>query len=346
MQKSIWVYLVLVLYAVGLTSCDNELNVAAEWEETAVIYGLLNPTDENQYIRIQRTYLDEKRGAMMFSSIPDSLYFDTLSVTIDEYDNGSYVQTFTLKRVDGNLIGLPKDSGTFTNDVNYLYEMSDPVRASNFFHDYSYVIKVFHPGSGYLATANAVSMGQAEMSSPVSEFVSEIFLSSNEKHSVLVKYQEGKHVMAYDMVMKVYIEEIDKADTTQRITKVIDWRMLTENLTTSLSGYNQERKIIYSQGFFNTLGAQLEVDPTIYRRLLSFDLLLYGYAEDVHTYINVNKPSIGIVQKKPEFTNINNGIGLFSSRHINKFIDGSFHPDTYVHLQLSDETNDLGFVNY
>ena len=38
-------------------------------------------------------------------------------------------------------------------------------------------------------------------------------------------------------------------------------------------------------------------------------------SEDLNTYIKVNKPITGIVQERPQFTNINNGIGLFSSRY-------------------------------
>ena len=41
-------------------------------------------------------------------------------------------------------------------------------------------------------------------------------------------------------------------------------------------------------------------------------------SEDLETYINVNKPITGIVQERLKFTNINNGIGLFSSR-FNKY---------------------------
>ena len=36
---------------------------------------------------------------------------------------------------------------------------------------------------------------------------------------------------------------------------------------------------------------------------------------DLETYINVNQPITGIVQERPSFTNINNGLGLFSSRY-------------------------------
>ena len=33
--------------------------------------------------------------------------------------------------------------------------------------------------------------------------------------------------------------------------------------------------------------------------------------DDLQTYINVNKPFSGIVQERPVFSNIENGVGLF-----------------------------------
>ena len=37
-------------------------------------------------------------------------------------------------------------------------------------------------------------------------------------------------------------------------------------------------------------------------------------SEDLKTYRIINEEITGIVQERPQFTNINNGIGLFSSR--------------------------------
>ena len=37
--------------------------------------------------------------------------------------------------------------------------------------------------------------------------------------------------------------------------------------------------------------------------------------DDLNTYMEVSAPSTGIVQEKPSFTNITNGIGIFSARY-------------------------------
>jgi hypothetical protein len=345
MQKTIWVLLGFVFLSLSFSACDNELQVAAKWKEIAIIYGALNPSDAEQYIRIQRAYLDEQQGALSFSQESDSLYFDTLTVTIDEFENGLYNKTYTLQKVDGNAIGLPKDSGVFSNDVNYLYRLSEPIRPSSFFTRISYVLTVKNPYTGYTASASTPSVGQAEVTSPIN-FIDELLILTQDRHSVIAIYKEGIAAKSYDMTMDIRIEEIDKSDTSKRTMKTFQWKMLSNKETRS---FDELAKVSYgvpSANFFNLLDANLEANPNIYRRLVDYDLFLYGIADDFYTYINVNRPSIGIVQKKPEYTNITNGYGLFSSRYINQFYNRNFSPITREQLNVSELTNDLGFVKY
>ena len=67
--------------------------------------------------------------------------------------------------------------------------------------------------------------------------------------------------------------------------------------------------------FFSFLKLNLIKDDTKVRYFNSIDLVMTVGSEDLNTYIKVNKPITGIVQERPQFTNINNGIGLFSSRY-------------------------------
>ena len=47
---------------------------------------------------------------------------------------------------------------------------------------------------------------------------------------------------------------------------------------------------------------------------MDVELLMTVGTEALNTYIKVNEPVTGISQQKPMFTNINNGLGSFSSR--------------------------------
>lgn len=346
MQKPIQLFMLFALISGIFTSCKNEVDIAADWKEIAVVYGLLNPTDDVQYLRIQRAFLDENIGAMKFADEPDSFYFDTLEVFISEYRNGLEINSYKLERVDGNLIGLPKDSGAFQNKVNYLYRLDKKIHASTFLTDYSYNLTIFNPRTGYTVKASTTSLGRAEVDAPVSELSDNLIVLANEGFVLAGAFQEGKYVRAYDMMMRIRVEEIDLSDTLSRETIEMDWIMFRDRKTNSLRGFDDAAHRVPGSTFFSFIASQLDSTKNVKRRLMGFDLFTIGSSLDLYTFINVNEPSIGIVQKKPEYTNIENGYGLFSSRHIDKFIDKHFDPRTKEAMTVSDKTKHLHFVNY
>ena len=74
------------------------------------------------------------------------------------------------------------------------------------------------------------------------------------------------------------------------------------------------------------------------------DFIFFGGGEDLITYTEVNKPSIGIVQKKPEFSNIKNGLGIFSSRYITTCSGITIENEFKTNLSLSETLSELNFV--
>ena len=91
----------------------------------------------------------------------------------------------------------------------------------------------------------------------------------------------------------------------------------TKSLTSSLPLVDDSEDKIRIDGeeFFNFLKLNISKDENIIRYFNGLDMLMTVGSEDLETYINVNKPITGIVQERPQFTNINNGIGIFSSRY-------------------------------
>jgi hypothetical protein len=344
MQKTTWFLLLLAFFMIATTACDNEIAVAADWEEVVIVYGALNPEQSKNYIRIQRAYLDQNQAAISFSNIQDSLYFDTLDVKIEEYTNGKLTNIFTLNKINGNDIGLPKDSGVFYSENNILYELDEPIKASISVIDYDYKLIVTNPKTGHVCTGFTRSLGKPEVSDPVNDLYVNIPVNVAQDHSILLRYQEGKWVRSYSFVMDMRIEEFSINDPTQKVVKTVRWNMLTDARTNSLAGFAQVKTNSLSVNFFYSLAAALKEDPSIQRRLLDFDIKVYGISDDFNTYLSVNEPSIGIVQKKPEFTNMTNALGLFTSRHIKVFENLNFNNTTLTQINLSDITKNLGFV--
>jgi hypothetical protein len=59
--------------------------------------------------------------------------------------------------------------------------------------------------------------------------------------------------------------------------------------------------------------------------------------------MEVTEPSLSLVQEKPAFTNIVNGIGLFSSRYMKSSDSLDISQLTKDELKVNPHTRDLGF---
>ena len=80
---------------------------------------------------------------------------------------------------------------------------------------------------------------------------------------------------------------------------------------------------------------------TCFERPMGFELKRIFKGLTYMTYINVNRPFSGNVQERPVFSNINNGIGLFSSRYTYDEIYGIELTNATVNYMINDL--DLGF---
>src|SRR5688500_9231097 len=110
---------VFLLLSFLLFSCEQDFDVTADYQEIPVVYGLLNqqdiPPNNYHYIRIQKGYLIEG-NALVAAGVADSVYYsDSISVQMKTLPTGA---TYNLVKVNGDLLGLPKESGTFANSPN------------------------------------------------------------------------------------------------------------------------------------------------------------------------------------------------------------------------------------
>jgi hypothetical protein len=70
------------------------------------------------------------------------------------------------------------------------------------------------------------------------------------------------------------------------------------------------------------------------------DFIFSVASDDLNTYMNASAPSNSIIQERPPFSNISNGIGLFSSRYVNEIDTVRLGDATITEL-----TTDTAFIN-
>lgn len=292
-----------ILAAFAFTSCSTDLDVIDEWKETTVVYGVLNENDTAHYIKITKAFLGEGDAYVMAQEF-DSLYYDTakLVVTLTEVETGI---TETLKPD----LSIPKDStgDPIFGSKQVLYKSVMQLNKDN---TYKLNVRTTESGtevSGQTRLPKRIGVTQPSPSATYLDFTSII------TPDFKIRFTTAEDGKRYKPVMRFYYAEKHKV-TGAIDSTYIDLELNDLTAPNTNGGTDLETSFERLQ-FYRMLGSQLDgSDPNIERHSRGIEFIFYIAAEDLHTYIEVNKPSTGIVQERPSFTNITNGIGLFSSR--------------------------------
>ncbi len=164
------------------------------------------------------------------------------------------------------------------------------------------------------------------------------FTNSNPTES---KWISGENGRLYQLVIRFNYYEITKDSIKTR--KHVDWVFPTKTSIT-LNGGEDIRVDYLGESFYKNIQNNIEFDPNVtYRTPDTVQFIISVAADEFNTYMNINKPSNSIVQERPEYTNINNGIGVFSSRYI-KTRNILLNTPSQEELKSGQYTSDLGFI--
>ncbi|MCX6351265.1 MAG: DUF4249 family protein [Bacteroidetes bacterium] len=334
-SKTLLHILFCAVLASGFYACKTDFDVNEKWKEIDIVYGLLSskdsflnnndyPYDSVQYVRVSKAFLNNNSSALDIAKNPDSLYHkDPINVVLDEYQIGNPTpsKSFTLEKD----ISIAKDSGLFAYPSQVLYRTPKGFKLNT---QMEYKIRVNNPKTGVNVSAKtkviaATKPGRTLQFRPV-------FFWSNDDTKDGITWKSAPNARFYDVSYVFHITEYNKQTKLPLKTFDLKWPLLTTQLTNSLDG--NEDNSIYTSGkeFFNFVARSIPVNDNVIRRFTKkVDLWIEAGGDDIYYYIQVNQPSIGIVQKKPEYTNIENGYGIFSAR-----------ASTLMSLPMSTETID------
>jgi hypothetical protein len=305
-MKSCFYYLLFSLPLFVFNSCSNELDVLADYEENAAIYCLLDPSQPLQFAKINKVFMNPNGNARDIAKIADSLYFDSLAPVLVEVENGAVRKTIPLFRA--NI--LLKDSGIFANSPNYLYVTNVPISSK-----YKYSLEMRLPKSNKYVTANTsmVVMPPFSLLNPVN--LAQRIIAISTVSSIPIQFQTGLNGRVYDAYFNFNYMEVNKADTNIKTVKTIRWKVLRSYRTQSDKGNELVSQRVPGILFYNRLIDEIPLNPAVTRRFMPCSFEFIGGNQELDTYMEASVPSIGIVQKQTDYTNIKNGVGLFGSRN-------------------------------
>lgn len=293
-----------------ITGCETDIDVTAEWKDITVVYGLISQNDTVHYIKINKAFLGDG-NAFTYAQIADSSsYGNNIEVKIIEKAMNGSTRTFSCDTTSV----YNKEAGIFYYPTQVVYKAAFKVPADVNSKDYNYSLEIRHKTTGKVISAQTPLVKDFTIETPRPGQTSIDFISENNQR---IKWNSAKDGRRYNVTVRFWFDEVvNLYDTTQRY---IDWNFSSVKSGTVLGGeplellyaplnfYSICRNLIpYTDNRENAVTSRL-VDRAEFRFAVSGD--------ELNTYMEVNEPSTGIVQEKPEYTNVENGIGLFSCRY-------------------------------
>ena len=304
------IYLILSVFSIVFTACETDFDVNAEWEETTVVFGLLDAAKDIQFIKISKAFLGEA-DALQMAQHADSINFNkgNLEVKVARINNNGSTDTITL-----NETRTLRDEGNFNDSVvmytfeNFEFESNSLNQYTNFLNSNSeYELLIKNNITDNSVSSKTDVIGSFNFSTTPSKFV---FYNSTYG---LGAYQDLDWIpsitpkaVAYQVGLRFHYKE-------DNVIKSLFWSQTQVD-------ENESSLTLYGRDFISFLESNLSKDNSI-REFLSIDILMTLGSQDLKTFIDINKPITGIVQERPQFTNINNGIGLFSSRYTREYVN-------------------------
>lgn len=340
------IFCLLIAGTFLFSGCSTDLDVIGDYKETMVVYGLLDQAQDTQYVKINKAFLGEG-NAFGYAQIKDSTqYVNALSVEIRRVKNGIQLGP-TIYLTPTN---KPKDTGIFysgdqTNAI-YSFPTPSPLAANALKTDSEYELTVRNSETGTVVTSKTTLITDItgfDTPTPSGTTFSFVIIGNYPNYPFVIKWNSAKNARLYQITLRLnYIDSLSTGDT---LNKSIDYTV-PELRTENLDGSQTFTVTLKGKDFYRYIGNSLaDYSGLVQRKAGNVELLLVAGSDQLSTYIDVNKPSTGIIQERPEYTNITNGLGLFSSRLNRAPVSRPLDPTSWDSLACGQYTKNLKFVN-
>ena len=324
MQK-IKKYLCFIFISLGLivlNSCNEKIKLIGDFVETAVVYGLLDQADSLHYIKINRAFIGPG-NALEIAQIADSSYFTNVDATISEYLNGNLTRSWLLRDTildnkDPNGVFYAPEQKVYyfktmpTDDGAIQISTTNPQMTSlNPQANYKIDI-VLNDGAFSVSGETELVRGITSANATTQNFN---FTFSDNPGEYIPKGIEVKAGNSYvlNTQLKIAFNEWENNTYSE---KSFFWNLGEADV----QPYSSKVFTANGETFYDLMKSNCTESSSITKRTFKgVTIKITGGAEELYNFIAVNKPSSGLAQSKPTYTNLTatNGkrvIGIFSSR--------------------------------
>ncbi|HQW27058.1 MAG TPA: hypothetical protein PLV75_13905 [Saprospiraceae bacterium] len=316
------------------TACDNELVVTDKWKDIPIVWAFLSKSDTAVYIRVEKAFLDPNVSADSIALIADSLYYPNAVVKLKRIASG---QEYTLTRVDGSLEGYPREDGAFAQFPNYLYKIKGNIINLVVGDEYQFILKRNEQAD--LVTAETIILPAPVLRNP-SPGTNLLFKPNV---TFTFSWNEIPDAGVYDLQMRFNYSEKSPETGNLFIPLSVQWTIaqgIEDPEGSTDPGYKMD-----GAEFYNSVSANIDVDPDATRLFESIDIIVWCGGKEFQDYQTITLANTGLTstQEIPEYTNLSEGKGIFTSRGVSYNMDFGLHNQSLDSLKNGSVTGDLNF---
>ena len=310
MNKNILTLFSVFALLVVFNSCSTKVDLYADYKDITVVYGLLDSGADTNFIKINKAFLGPG-NAYDIALIDDSCnYPGKLDAKLIEYRTTASANNYqkTAEFPLDTLTVHNKEMGIFYAPDQLVYYTTQRIKPNNSQYKYRYELQIDRGDTIISAITNVVGGGSFTI--PQASFN----LTSS---SGSISWTPCPYAAIYEVVFKFYFTEVDIHNDS--VVRCMTWP-LGAHPEFQLTNENGTYSIPFKPSLFfynlaTYLGADTlnnKVERIIFNNPLEVSIAAGG--DELYNFIAVNSPSNSIVQNLREYTNVNGGYGVLSSR--------------------------------
>lgn len=278
----------------AVMSCSTEVDLYDDYQDIAVVYGLLDYRLDTNFIRIEKAFLGYG-DATVIAQNPDSCNYPGML-------DAKLIEALTNKVIPLDTVTIHhKETGVFYGGDQLVYYTKSSINPLS-----RYKLEIIKP-DGTLVSSSTNIVGGESFRIVKPGFYN--FSSTATKANVT--WFPADNAALYEVLISFDWEE----NGEKRVMTIPLGTHLASNIAVD---YGQLKLPFNPSLFFNSLETFLGDDTlkTVERRYHRdcITISVSAGGEDLATYIEANSPSSSIAQSTLDWTNIKNGYGVFSSR--------------------------------
>lgn len=300
-MKKVSFLLLILISIVFFNRCSTDVDINASYQEITVVYGLLDTKEDTTFLKINKAFLGPD-NALIMAKVPDSSQFiEKLNASIWAEDSPEIIHYFDTITITN------KDTGTFYNPNQVLYYSTFQPEENKNYH-----LRILYKETEITSEAATFMFDEFDITTP--GFAKKVRIDNTTDPKAII-WNRKDEAPRYDVVLRFHFKELfeGSADTVYRY---IDWFKDTRKSQVGLeveSYYTGNLFYVALETYVPYQDAAKEESVTD-RFTSNVEYIVKAGGKELNTYMEVNEPSTSIIQERPEYTNIVNGIGIFSSR--------------------------------